>query len=195
MSHYTKENPPVVGPRNGVCLPLSEETFGKTSPLKGQKFWAISPTANNFDDVVKFISEPTAAAIIGRFLRRVGIDIFTDEKNKNTDGTINWSSVVGDWQEFDTGGATLHDLEEQISELQDEGLAIGDLIDSEGLQSDDGSVEEGKQDRYNELTANLKEIGNKIRPLKRQHKIITDKYAAIAAKRQANKATGTVATA
>jgi hypothetical protein len=181
---YNKENPPVTPPRNGVSMPLEEQTFGKTSPLKGQKFWAIEPTVSNLNDVIKFAGESTVAAIVGRFFRRVGIDIFTHDKNKNADGTLDWSAILEDWASFDTGGATKSDLETQVSELQDE---VQVLTDDDNYALNENDQPENPAE-YIILTEKVKVLMKKITPLKKQIRAITDKYAAIAARRQANKA-------
>jgi hypothetical protein len=182
---YTKENPPHVT-RNEVTLSLSPQKFGKTSPNKGQEFWALEANETNWDKVVNFIGRPIIMATTTRFLRRVGIDIFSDAKNK-VDGVINWDAVLQDWAEFDTGGATLKDLMEEINQLQDQAAEITDTMEEEGVYDDNGDVKADKQERFNELSLELKDLTNKIRPLKKEIKRIQEKYAVIAEKRKATK--------
>lgn len=182
---YTKENPPKVT-RNNVTLNLTPEKFGKTSPNKGQEFWALQANETNWDKVVEFVGRPIIMANTTRFLRRVGIDIFSDEKNKQ-DGVVQWESILSDWAEFDTGGATLKDLMEEISQLQDQAAEITDTMEEEGVYDDNGDVKANKQNRFNELSLELKDLTNKIRPLKKEIKRIQDKYAVIAEKRKASK--------
>ena len=96
---------------------------------------------------------------------------------------MDWDSVLESFAEFDTGGATLSDLSKQIEELQDAAAVY--------MEDPDYEVDENDQPRnpakYVELTENIKEIMQKIRPLKKQRADIQKKYEAIAAKRKASK--------
>ena len=187
--HYTKENPPKVI-RNEVSLPLTEATMGKTSNTPGAKFWTLEVTPLNQKEALAFIGDTIVNGVLTRFFRRVAVDIFTSPDNKTEDGKMDWDSVLESFAEFDTGGATLSDLSKQIEELQDAAAVY--------MEDPDYEVDENDQPRnpakYVELTENIKEIMQKIRPLKKQRADIQKKYEAIAAKRKASKEAKNVAT-
>ena len=185
MSHtYTKENPPVVK-RNEVSANLVPTTFGKTSDFKGETFWTLECTSANQELVRKFVGDEIVNSIITRFLRKVGIDLFTN-KEDNFDaatGHVIWDNILNGFQNLDTGGATLKELAEERDELIDLSNA---LIDSEDYQRNDAG-DFADPARGEEITKQLVENNIKLGRLKRSIKGIQEKYAVIAAKRQASK--------
>ena len=202
-TNYTKENPPKVT-RNEVGIVLAPQKFGKTSPNKGQEFWSPEVNSANQSGMLKFIGDNIVNATLTRMLRRVGIEISTAPKNKNEDGSFNWESALEDWASFDTGGATLSDLNEDISLLQDQAAEVTDQMEegsaavgNEGevgyipaygpCYDDNGEVIPAMQERFNELSSQLKDLTTKIRPLKKEIKRIQEKYQVIAEKRAATK--------
>ena len=189
MSNHThsKENPPQFL-RNGVVTKLSETQFGKTSPYKGQSFWTVVTNPLNLHESIKALGEDIASKVIERFWRAVAIEAFTDPNNKDEHGHLIWDNVLKAFETLDTGGATKKELADQILELQDQADALTETIEEADVYDDKGEVKADKQDQYNELTGKINEIIVQIRPLKKQRKAIEAKYAAIAAKRQANKA-------
>jgi hypothetical protein len=181
--HYTKENPPVVT-RNGVSLPLSLTAFGKTSDFKGQSFWTLEANAANEDQARQFVGPEIYNSVITRYLRKVAIDLFTSPDNKDENGAIIWENILNGFQNLDTGGATLKELSEERDEIIDLSNALMDSPDFE--VNEDGT--KVNPEKWEEINAQLLENNKKLSRLKRSIKAIQDKYAAIAAKRQANKA-------
>jgi len=181
--NYTKENPPVVT-RNGVSLPLVQTTFGKTSDLKGQSFWTLEVTAANQDKARTFIGDDIVNPVLTRFARKVAIDLFTDADNKDEHGHYIWDNILNGFQNLDTGGATLKELSEERDEIIDLSNALMDSPDFE--VNDDGT--KANPEKWEEINAQLLENNKKLSRLKRSIKAIQDKYAAIAARRMANKA-------
>jgi len=187
MSHnYNKENPPVVS-RNGKSLPLALTTFGKTSDFKGQSFWTLEVTAANQDDARAFIGDDIVNPVLTRFMRKVAIDLFTDPDNKDEHGQYIWDNIISGFQSLDTGGATLKELSEERDEIIDLSNALMDSADFE--VNEDGT--KVNPEKWEEINSQLLENNKKLSRLKRSIKAIQDKYALIAAKRQANKAPAT----
>jgi hypothetical protein len=190
---YTKENPPLVT-RNGITLPLTETVFGKTSNQKGKVFWTLEANSASWQDIQTFIGESILIANTNRSLRKVGADIFTDEKNTQN-GVIQWSEILSDWAEFDTGGSTLKDLNEDRDALTDSTQA---LIDAEGYQVQvdaTGNPICNEQYPYGipldptewaKINVQIIENNKRATKIKFEIKRIQGKYEAAAAKRQAS---------
>lgn len=182
MSKHTKENPPIVS-RNQVSIPLSLTQFGKTSDKKGQSFWTMEATAANQESVFKFMGLDTVTTVVSRFLRRVAMDIHSDNTDTQS-GVIDMDGVIADWADFTSGAATMSDLEDQIGELVDQVQTI--IVDPD--YSTDDNDQPVNPARYIELTEQVKGLSKKISPLKLQLKEIQKKHAAAAAKRAEAKA-------
>lgn len=179
---YTKENPPIVT-RNGVSTPLSLETFGKTSDHKGKNFWALVIGAGNQEDGCKFMGDSTVNTILTRFLRRVGMDIHIENTDKVT-GITDFEAVVTDWADFESGAATMGELQDQIGDLVDQAQEI---VMNDEYETDDTTGQPKNPARYIELTEQMKSLQMKIKPLKLQYKELETKHLAAAAKRKAAK--------
>ncbi len=180
---YTKENPPKVS-RNDVSLPLSLTKFGKTSDRKGQEFWTLEIEAANQEDGRKFMGDSTVNTILTRFLRRVGMDIWIEETDKTT-GITDMDAVISAWADFESGAATMGDLQEQISELVDQAQTI---VMDDKYETDDTTGQPKFPEDYIRLTEQMKAVQKKIKPLKLQYSELEKKHLAAAAKRAAAKA-------
>jgi len=181
--NYTKENPPVVT-RNDTKLPLSLTVFGKTSDLKGQPFWTLEATASNEDAVRKFIGAEIVNSVLTRYLRKVALDLFSNKTdNYDAEGHIIWDNILSGFQSLDTGGANKAELAAERDELIDLSNALMDDPDFE--ENEDGT--KVNPVRWLEINTQLMENNRKLGRLKRAIREIETKYAAIAAKRMANK--------
>jgi len=180
---YTKENPPVVS-RNEVSLPLSLTKFGKTSDRKGQEFWTLEVDASNQENGRKFMGDSTVNTILTRFLRRVGMDIWVEETDKTT-GITDMDGVISAWADFESGAATMGDLQEQIGDLVDQAQTI---VMDDKYETDDATGQPKFPEDYIRLTEQMKAVQKKIKPLKLQYSELEKKHLAAAAKRAAAKA-------
>lgn len=188
--NYTKENPPVITRKvdgEEVKIPLSETKFGKTSDYKGQSFWTISTTAANQALVRKFLGDDVVNSVVDRFIRRVAMDIFIDKngvfETKDEHGHIVWDNVLKAFAEFDSGGATLSDLNDQRDELIDINYSLMEDPNYE-KNEDDSFVNPVEGPKIHAML--LENIG-KLKKLKSKIQAIEEKYAKIAAKRAATK--------
>ena len=180
---YTKENPPIVS-RNEVSLPLTLTKFGKTSDRKGQEFFTLEIDAANQEDGRKFMGDSTVNTILTRFLRRVGMDIWVEALDATT-GKVDYDEVISAWADFESGAATMGDLQEQIGDLVDQAQTI---VMDDKYATDDTTGQPLFPEDYVRLTEQMKAVQKKIKPLKLQYKELETKHLAAAAKRAAAKA-------
>ena len=151
------------------------------SPNKGKSFWTPEAEAGKTEEFFQWVGTDVVLNLTVRNLRKVFGEIATDSNNLNTDGSANWELMLKDWSDFTAGVAKLSDLEEQISELQDQ---ISVIVFDEKMAVGDNGQPEFPED-YIRLSEQAKVLNQKIRPLKSQHKAISEKYAARAAARAA----------
>lgn len=172
-----KVTPPTVE-RNGVTVELKEQTFGKKSKNHaGHKFFAPEFSLNNFiDQGLPWIGESWVLDAVNSTLRRIFGEISVDPDNIDaTTGKPIMENLQKDWAEFTTGFAKLSVLRGQIDELTDQAVALTDL---------DAFLDAEHPD-YNDVTAKLKEITEKLKPLKHQEAKIKADYAERTAKKEA----------
>lgn len=194
MSNYTysKENPPKLTKKIGdkeLTVSLIPTKFGKTSDFKGQDFWTLEPTAATQDAVREFLGDDWVNTQIARSFRRVAMDVFIDKngvyETKDDNGHINWPNVLKALAEYDSGGATLSDLNDQMSELVDVNYSL--MEDPNYERNEDNSwtnPTEGPK-----IHATIMENISKQKKLKVKVAAIEEKYAKIAQKRAASKGT------
>lgn len=188
---YSKEHPPTITKKVGekeVVVALTPTKFGKTSDFKGQDFWTLVPTAATQDTVRAFLGDDWINTQIERSFRRVAMDVFIDKngvyETKDENGHINWPNVLKALAEYDSGGATLSDLNDQMSELVDTNYAL--MEDANYERNEDMTFVNPTEGPKIHQTI-MENIG-KQKKLKVRVAAIEEKYAKIAAKRQASKA-------
>src|SRR5271157_3037461 len=189
--HAGKTIPLPVIKRNGVELQFVEETFGKKSPNVGHKFPCPPITQANWDIASVWLGIEWLVGVGQRVARRIAADIYLDEANwdgqtvdgegKITGGQFVLERAMHDYEEFTAGVATLGDLADAISQIQDQ---MSLLVDDEGFAVDEKDAPLNPE-RYVELTEQMKDLQKKIRPIKQQYAAITAKYKERAEKRKA----------
>jgi hypothetical protein len=193
--HATKQHPtlPVIK-RNDVELTFIDEVFGKKSPNAGRKFPCPPINQANWDVVSKWLGIEWLVSVAQRAARKIAADIYLDEANwsnlevvkegkdagKIIGGTFLLENAIRDLEEFTAGVATLGDLADAISQIQDQ---MSLLVDDEGFAVDDKDAPLNPE-RYVELTEQMKDLQKKIRPIKQQYAAITAKYKERAEKRK-----------
>lgn len=170
--------------RNGVTKEMSWKTFGKKAVGKaGKPFPTPEVGLSSFENDIKWVGPIEVCNVLTKALRRVFMDIYDNALDAET-GIFNWDQWQKDAEAMDTGFPRLSELEDEISELQDQNGAILDSPEFNTALSTEGD----------EITAELLEFkktlsanNSKIKALKKQYAEIEAEYAVRAARRKATK--------
>lgn len=188
MSETATKQAPVVK-RNNVEVTLVEQVFGKTSDQAGNKFWAPVIDVSSERDQT-WVGIDHINGLVNKQLRLIFADIYIDAKKDNTDeatGVLNVAAfeaqMAADWADFTAGAAKLSDLEDQIGILQDQ---ISEIIqgDEFGTLDDQGNKTAACTAAEEKVFA----LNQRISPLRKQYKSISEVYKERAAKRKAKAA-------
>jgi len=186
QSPIIPSTPPTVT-RNGQSVTLVEQIFGKTSDNAGKRFWAPVLDVSKPEHVSWAVAE-NLNSVVNKNLRGIFGEIYWEavEANTNEHGHLNEPAFVqqleADWVDFTAGVAKLSDLEDQINDLQDQ---AGALIDDPNYQCEDPTDPTTWTPEYTGLAIQLRNLNARIKPLRQQHKAITEVYKERAAKRKA----------
>lgn len=166
--------------RNDITKVLKEQVFGKQSDRGGVKFYA--PVIDlTVEDDVKWAGIENLSGIVNKTLRKIFADLYVDNVNEET-GVFdreNWEAQAAD---FTAGVAKLSDIEEQLDSLMAEQQSYA--LDPDFGATVDDSEGSPKTERAVEIEKHIREVANKIKPLRTQKAAIEVKYAAAALKRK-----------
>jgi len=163
--------------RNDVDFSLSKQVVGKKSPdHAGKEFYAPVGTLENAEQFIKWSGLDNILGAANKMFRAISFQIFLDNWDSKN-GVLNEETWRADMADFTAGAATLTEIEEQLENLYalQQSYALDDAFG-------DGS------EKDKELQAAITEVALKIKPLKAKKAQISEKYAAAAATRKANKA-------
>lgn len=180
---------PVVN-RNGVNATLSLGIAGKKSDKAGMQFWYPEIDSANLINVwLPWIGIDDLAAATTVWLRKEFFDIAVDNTNEET-GLVNQAQMEIDWREFTAGRQSLSDLETAIETLNDKQWKLVDSPDfgaTTDVVDENGQTVKAKTPKAIALDIAIKELHDKVQPLKIQKATIEAKYAERTAKRKAAK--------
>lgn len=169
--------------RNEVSKVLSEDSFGKNSKAKGQKFFTPKFTAAGIVDDSKWLGLDYIINVLNRTTRRVFADLYLDNIDDKTGkfDEVNWLKEATDFTE---GVATLSDLQEEVDELTGK---MQDIVTNEtsgfGQTNEDGTYTELALQKEEEV----KKLGLTLKPLRAQIAKIRATYKERLEKKEATK--------
>lgn len=177
--------------RNGVTKVMAWKTFGKKALAKaGKPFPTPEIGLANFEDDIKWVGPLEVCNVLTKALRRVFMDIYDNALDAET-GIFNWDQWQKDAAAMDTGFPRLSELEDEISELQDQNGAILDSPEFNDALTEGEEITGALMEFKKTLSAN----NQKIKALKKQYAEIEAEYAVRAERRKATKAANALAAA
>lgn len=176
--------------RNGVTKVMAWKTFGKKSPNAGKQFPAPEVALSSIEDDIKWVGPLEICNVVTKALRRVAMDIYDNALNKET-GEFDWDQWQKDMTAMDTGFPRLSELEDDISELQDQNGAILDSPEFNDALTEGEEITGALMEFKKTLSAN----NQKIKALKKQYAEIEAEYQVRAERRKATKAANALAAA